>query len=72
MSTTLVRCAALLGALLAVTPPAALAQSGAAPGNAKSPPASQATYSDDEVVKAANDFFSHRRHGTGPGAGSRC
>ncbi len=55
MSAKLIRCAAILGLLFAVAPPAGLAQSGG--GNPKSPPASQSTYSDDEVVKAANDFF---------------
>jgi hypothetical protein len=46
---------ATLAALLlaAALSPAAIAQS----GNAKSPPAKQSTYSDDEIVKAANDFF---------------
>lgn len=53
---TLIRSAlAALAALLLATTvsPAASAQS----GNAKSPPAKQSTYSDDEIVKAANDFF---------------
>jgi hypothetical protein len=54
MSAKLIRCATLVGLLFAFAPPAGLAQSG---GSSKSPPASQSTYSDDEVVKAANDFF---------------
>jgi len=55
MSATLIRCAAVLALLFAVAPSAGLAQSGG--GKPKSTPASQSTYSDDEVVKAANDFF---------------
>jgi hypothetical protein len=55
MTAKLFRCAAILGLLSAAALPAALAQSGG--GSPKSPPASQSTYSDDEVVKAANDFF---------------
>ncbi len=57
MSSTLVRCAALFGLLLVAAPTAALAQSSATSGNPKSPPASQSTYSDDEVIKEANAFF---------------
>jgi hypothetical protein len=52
MSATLIRCTAVLALLFAVAPPAALAQSGG--GKSKD---AQSTYSDDEVVKAANDFF---------------
>jgi hypothetical protein len=55
MSAQLIRCVVVLGLLLAVAPPVGLAQSGG--GNPKAPPASQSAYSDDEVVKAANDFF---------------
>jgi len=55
MSAKLIRCAAVLGLLFAVASPAGLAQSGG--GDSKSPPASQSTYSDDEVVMAANGFF---------------
>ena len=57
MSARFIRCAAVLGLLLAATPPAALAQAGATPGNPKAPPASKSTYSDDEVVREANQFF---------------
>jgi hypothetical protein len=50
-----VRCSAILVMLFAVATPVVLAQSNA--GTPKSPPASQSTYSDDEVVKEANRFF---------------
>jgi hypothetical protein len=52
MSATLIRCTAVLALLFAVAPPAGLAQSGG--GKSRD---TQSTYSDDEVVKAANDFF---------------
>ncbi len=55
MSAQLIRCAAVLGLLFAIASPAGLAQADG--GKSKSTPASQAAYSDDEVVKAANDFF---------------
>jgi hypothetical protein len=50
-----IRCSAILVMLFAVATPVVLAQSNA--GTPKSPPASQSTYSDDEVVKEANRFF---------------
>jgi hypothetical protein len=55
MSAQLIRCAAVLGLLFTIASPAGLAQADG--GKPKSTPASQAAYSDDEVVKAANDFF---------------
>jgi hypothetical protein len=55
MSAKLIRCAAVLGLLFALAPPAGLAQADG--GKTKSTPAPPSAYSDDEVVKAANDFF---------------